>query len=69
VTGAASVLSKNRMENSAEARVEALETEIRDLEEQVRGAGNVDPTRLTEETLTPRRSAVKILRYDIAWVW
>ena len=69
VSGAGSVLSKNRMENSAEARVAALEAEASDLEGQLAALSAVDPQRLEEKPVVPARSDVKILRYDLVWVY
>ncbi len=69
VSGVGSVLSKNRMEGTAEARVEALRAEVAELERQVAEASEVDAARLVEETLAPVRGGVEILRYDIVWVY
>jgi hypothetical protein len=69
VTGVGSVLSKNRMEGTAEARLEALRAEVADLERQLAEASEVDPARLVEETLAPVRGGVEILRYEIVWVY
>jgi hypothetical protein len=68
VTGASSVLSKNRLENNAEAQVEALRAEVADLTRQVAAASAIDPARFQEESLVPARTAVKVLRYDLLWV-
>jgi hypothetical protein len=69
VQKAGSVLSKNRMETNAEARVEQLRQEIAALEAELQALAAVDPTRFEERTLTPARGGVKILRYDVLWVW
>jgi DNA helicase HerA-like ATPase len=69
VSGVGSVLSKNRMEDTAEARVEALRAEVAELERQLAEASEVDAARLVEETLAPVRGGVEILRYDIVWVY
>jgi hypothetical protein len=69
ISGAGSVLSKNRMENTAEARVEALKAEIAQLEADLASVADVDPARLVETTLVPARGGVKILRYEILWVY
>jgi hypothetical protein len=68
ISGAGSVLSKNRMENNAEARVEALRTEIASLEEESVRLAAVDPARLVAQQVVPPRADVKILRYDLVWV-
>lgn len=64
--GAGTVLSKNRMENTAEAKVEALQTEIADLEAQLAALSEADPSRFEERSAKPD---VKILRYDVLWVY
>jgi DNA helicase HerA-like ATPase len=69
ITGAGSVLSKNRMENNAEARVEGIKAEIAQLEADLATVADVDPARLVETTLVPARGGVKILRYEILWVY
>ena len=69
ITGAGSVLTKHRMESSAEARVEALKAEIAQLEADLAAMSDVDPARLVEATLVPARGGVKILKYEILWVY
>jgi hypothetical protein len=69
VSGVSSVLSKNRMEDNAEARVEALRAELAQLEEQLAAAAQVDPARLEEQALVPARGGVKLLRCDFLWVY
>jgi DNA helicase HerA-like ATPase len=66
---AGSVLSKNRMEAAAEARIARLEQEIQALEAQLQEIASVDPARLEERTLVPAKTAVKLLRYDLLWVY
>jgi hypothetical protein len=68
VSGASAVLTKNRLENNAEAQVEALRAEVEDLSRQAAEVSAVDPSRFEEESLVPSRTAVKILRYDLLWV-
>jgi len=68
VSGVGSVLSKNRMEGTAEARLEALRADAAELERQLAEATAVDPARLVEETLAPVRGGVGLLRYDLIWV-
>ena len=64
-----SVLSKNRMEGTAEARLEALRAEVAELERQLAETAAVDPDRLVEESLAPVRGGVGLLRYDLVWVY
>jgi hypothetical protein len=68
ISGAGTVLSKNRMENNAEARVQALQAEIAALQEELAALGQVDPSRFQESTMTPARGGVKVLRYGLLWV-
>jgi hypothetical protein len=63
-----SVLTKNRMEGTAAARVGALQAEVADLERQLADATAVDPGRLVEERLAPVRGGVELIRYDVIWV-
>ncbi|HXY39841.1 MAG TPA: ATP-binding protein, partial [Vicinamibacteria bacterium] len=68
VSGVDSIFSKNRMEGSAEARAEAVKTEVAQLEQQLAAYSQVDPARLTEQTMAPVRGGVDILRFDLVWV-
>ena len=43
--------------------------EVADLEQKVAETSEVDPARLAQETLLPLRGGVKLLRYDIVWVY
>ena len=63
------VTSKNRMEDNAEARVEALKEEIAGIEAEITEAAEIDPARFEEKTLAPAKTATKLLRYDIVWVF
>ncbi len=69
VSGVGSILTKNRMEGTAEARLETLRSEVADLERQLSELSLVDPARLTEETMAPVRGGVDLLRYDLVWVY
>lgn len=69
ITGAGSVLTKNRMENTAESRVEALRAEVAELEGELGGPGGIDPERLQARAVVPGRTDVKLLRYDLVWVY
>jgi hypothetical protein len=69
ISGAGTVVSKNRMEGTAEARVAALKAEIADLEQELAAHTSVDPERLQSTTLVPTRTQVKLLRYGIVWVY
>jgi len=69
ISGAGTVLSKNRMENTAEARVEALEAEVAALEAELLGLETLDPARFEEASVVPARGGVKVLRYGLLWVF
>jgi hypothetical protein len=57
------VLTKNRLEGRAETRIDLLRQEIAALE------AAVDPNRLEERTILPAKGDVKLLRYDVVWVY
>ncbi len=69
VSGVSSVFTKNRMEDSAEARVAAVKAELAELERALAETAEVDPSRLVPETLLPVRGGVKLLRYEVVWVY
>ena len=69
ISGASSVLTKNRMQGTAEARVEALAQDVAALEEQLKGLTAVDPDRFETKQVLPAKSDVKLLRYDLLWVY
>ncbi len=69
ISGVETALSKNRMEGNAEARVEALQTELAELEAELQALTSVDPERFEERDLVPSRTDVKVLRYDVLWVY
>jgi len=68
VSGAGSVLSKHRMENTAEARVAALKAEVAAAEQALAELAQVEPGRLEERHIVPSRSDVKVLRWGLVWV-
>ncbi len=61
--------SKNRMEDNAEARVEAIRQEIAAMEAEIAAASEVDAARFEEKTLIPTKTSTKLLRYEIVWVY
>jgi hypothetical protein len=69
VTGVSSVLTKNRLEDTAEARLEALRSEVAALEQQLASAALIDPARLEEVAVAPVRGGVTLLREDLVWVY
>jgi len=69
LSGASTVLSKNRMENVAEARVAGLKTEVAALEKDLASFNAVDPGRFEPRTVVPSRTQVKLLRSALLWVY
>ena len=69
LSGASTVLSKNRMENAAEARVAGLKTEIAALEKDLSTFTSVDQGRFEPRTIIPSRTQVKLLRSALLWVY
>ena len=69
ISGVETALSKNRMEGNAEARVEVLQAELAELEAELKALTSVDPVRFEERDLVPSRTDVKVLRYDVLWVY
>jgi hypothetical protein len=68
-SGVGSVLTKDRLEDKAEARVEAVRAEVRELEGQLLKLEDVNSASLEETALRPSRGDVKVLRYDLAWIY
>ncbi|HQR68504.1 MAG TPA: hypothetical protein PLB02_14035, partial [Thermoanaerobaculia bacterium] len=59
------VLTKNRMEGAAEAKVEALRAEIAELEAKV---APPDPSRFESVTVVPQKAQIDLLSIGVAWV-
>jgi hypothetical protein len=68
VTGVGGVLSKQRMENTARSRIERLEGDVADLEDQLSALSNVDYERFERRLVKPTSTNVTMIRYDIVWV-
>jgi len=69
ISGANTVLAKNRMEGTAESRVAGLQEDVADLERDLAARTTVDPARLQSEPVVPARTQVKLLRYGLVWVY
>jgi hypothetical protein len=69
VSNVGSVLSQDRMEDAAEARVEELKAEVAELERQVTALMVVDSSRFEQTTVAPLKKDVDLLRYDLLWVY
>ena len=58
------------MENQAEDRVEALQVaRWRELDQKVTSLMVIDDARFEQRPLLPVKSDVKVLRYDLVWVY
>jgi hypothetical protein len=68
VTGVGGVLSKQRMESTARNRVERLEAEASEMEEQLAELSTIDPSRFETRSVKPAKTDVAVIRYDILWV-
>ena len=68
-TGVGSVLTKNRMENTAESRKAALEAQLKELQEQRAELDAPDTTRFEQRTIKPAKTDVSIVRYEVVWVY
>jgi hypothetical protein len=63
-------MGKQRMEDTAESRVEVLKAEVAALEAEVAAAAAVDPSRFEQRQVLPaRQGGVDLLRYDVLWVY
>jgi hypothetical protein len=69
ISGAGSVVTKHRMESAAEAKAEDLRADVAALEADVARSAGVSADRLEQRTITPVRSDVSVLRYDLVWVY
>jgi hypothetical protein len=63
------VVSKNRMENAAEARVRDLRAEVASLESELAALTSRPADRFEQRTLAPVKSDLSILRFDVVWVY
>jgi hypothetical protein len=68
VTGLSGVLSKQRMENTAKSRIDRIEEDVAELEEQLAALSQLDPNRFERRTVKPTTTAVTLIRFEILWV-
>ena len=68
LSGVGGVLSKNRMESSAEDRVETLTAEVQQLEAELNAATVVTPSELHEQSVVPGPRDLAIFRVAIAFL-
>src|SRR5690606_18876644 len=66
-TGMGSVLTKNRMENTAESRRKALEAQLAELKQEREQLDAPDTGRFERRTVKPAKTDVSIVRYDVVW--
>jgi hypothetical protein len=70
ITNLPTAVGKQRMEDTAESRVEALRAEVAALEAEAGSAAGVDPERFEEKQVVPAvQGGVDLLRYDVLWVY
>jgi hypothetical protein len=69
ISGAGTVLTKNRMENTTASRIERAESELAQLRAESERVVQVDPSRFEERELTPARGGVDLLRVDVVWIY
>jgi hypothetical protein len=69
VSGVETALSKNRMEDNAEVRVLNQKAELAALEADLQALTEVEPARFEVLSLEPARGDVKLLRYDVLWIY
>ncbi len=69
VTGVGTVLTKSRMEGTAERRKDVLESEIADIERQLSEMAEVDPSRFERKIVKPTKTDISIIRFDLVWVY
>jgi len=63
------VMSKSRMESTAEQRVRALEDEIAKLEADLARLSSPDTSRFERRMVKPTRSDVHLMKFDIVWAY
>ncbi len=68
VTGVSGVLSKQRMENTAKSRIERIEDDVAELEQQLAALSQLDYDRFERRTVKPTTAAVSLIRYEILWI-
>ncbi|MEO8538109.1 MAG: DUF87 domain-containing protein [bacterium] len=68
-TGMGGVLTKNRMENTAEQRRASLQAQLQELQRQLEEVSAPDSSRFERRIVKPAKTDVSIIRYDITWVY
>jgi hypothetical protein len=68
-TGMGSVLTKNRMENTAESRKAAFEAQLSEARQLLDELSAPDISRFERRVIKPAKTDVSIVRYDVVWVY
>ncbi len=68
-TGMGGVLTKNRMENTAEQRKASLEAQLQEAQQQLAEVSTPDPSRFERRVIKPAKTDVSLIRYDVVWVY
>jgi hypothetical protein len=63
------IFGKSRMEQTAEARRDAAEREIAQMEQQLAELDAVDPSRFQKRVIKPAKTDVSVIRSGIVWVY
>jgi len=69
VSGVGSVLSKDRMQNTAEAKLQAIDAQLQELRASLQASSAIDLARFEERTLKPTKTDVTLIRYEVVWVY
>jgi hypothetical protein len=69
ISNVPTAMSKQRMEDTAESRVDALRAEVAALEAEAASGAAVDPGRFEQQQVVPARGGLDLLRYDVLWVY
>jgi hypothetical protein len=56
------------MENTAKSRIDRIEEDVAELEEQLAALSQLDPNRFEGRTVKPTTTAVTLIRFEILWV-
>jgi len=68
LSAASRAVSSHRMQGGAEAKLEDVQLEVRQLEAQLAGQQEIDPARFTEQVVVPRPADVQLLRLCWAFI-
>lgn len=63
------IFGKSRMEQTAEARSDAAEREIAEMEQQLAEMDAIDPSRFQKRVIKPSKTDISVIRSGIVWVY